>query len=101
MKVLVTGGAGFLGSHLCELLISKGDEVLCVDNLHTGSESNIADLKKNKNFKLVYSKINKKSSEISSLTIFVTLIYVRFSSNEIKFIKRKREREADDRTNFI
>ena len=46
MKVLVAGGAGFLGSHLCELLISKGDEVLCVDNLHTGSESNIADLKK-------------------------------------------------------
>jgi len=53
MKVLVTGGAGFLGSHLCELLISKGDEVLCVDNLHTGSESNIADLKKNKNFKFI------------------------------------------------
>jgi nucleoside-diphosphate-sugar epimerase len=57
MKVLVAGGAGFLGSHLCELFISKGDEVLCVDNLHTGSESNIADLKKNKNFKFINHRV--------------------------------------------
>jgi UDP-glucuronate decarboxylase len=36
MRVLVTGGAGFLGSHLCEMLIDSGHEVLCVDNLFTG-----------------------------------------------------------------
>jgi UDP-glucuronate decarboxylase len=53
MKILVTGGAGFLGSHLCELLISKGHEVLCVDNLHTGSEDNIVQLQKNENFKFI------------------------------------------------
>ncbi|VVB95777.1 GDP-L-fucose synthase [uncultured archaeon] len=41
MKVLVTGGAGFLGSHLCDLLLAKGYEVLCVDNLITGSERNL------------------------------------------------------------
>ena len=42
MKALVTGGAGFLGSHLCDLLLAKGYEVLCVDNLITGSAQNIA-----------------------------------------------------------
>lgn len=43
-KVLVTGGAGFLGSHLCERLLNQGHEVLCVDNLYTGSRENIAHL---------------------------------------------------------
>jgi nucleoside-diphosphate-sugar epimerase len=36
-RVLVTGGAGFIGSHLCERLLERGDEVLCVDNFYTGS----------------------------------------------------------------
>ncbi len=45
MKVLVTGGAGFLGSHLCDMLLAKGHEVLCVDNLITGSAQNIAHIK--------------------------------------------------------
>ncbi len=43
-RVLVTGGAGFLGSHLCDRLIARGDEVLCVDNFLTGREANIAHL---------------------------------------------------------
>lgn len=43
-KILVTGGAGFLGSHLCDRLIERGDEVLCVDNLFTGTKANIAHL---------------------------------------------------------
>lgn len=44
MRVLVTGGAGFLGSHLCDSLISRGDEVVCVDDLSSGSTANIAHL---------------------------------------------------------
>ena len=40
-KILVSGGAGFVGSHLCDLLISKGFKVVCLDNLLTGSEKNI------------------------------------------------------------
>jgi nucleoside-diphosphate-sugar epimerase len=44
MRVLVTGGAGFLGSHLCDSLISRGDEVVCVDDLSSGSRANIAHL---------------------------------------------------------
>jgi UDP-glucuronate decarboxylase len=53
MKILVTGGAGFLGSHLCEELLSTGNEVICVDNFYTGSKANIAHLLSNPNFELI------------------------------------------------
>lgn len=52
-KVLVTGGAGFLGSHLCERLIEQGDDVLCVDNYFTGSRANIAHLIGNPRFEMM------------------------------------------------
>src|ERR1039457_1935781 len=44
MRILVTGGAGFIGSHLCEVLLTRGDAVVCVDNLATGRAENIAHL---------------------------------------------------------
>jgi UDP-glucuronate decarboxylase len=52
-KVLVTGGAGFLGSHLCERLIARGDDVLCVDNFYTGTKNNIKHLIGHSNFELL------------------------------------------------
>jgi UDP-glucuronate decarboxylase len=52
-RVLVTGGAGFLGSHLCEALLERGNEVLCVDNFFTGRRSNVADLLSNPRFELL------------------------------------------------
>ncbi|RJG40777.1 SDR family oxidoreductase [Mesorhizobium sp. DCY119] len=52
-RVLVTGGAGFLGSHLCDKLLSQGHEVLCVDNFLTGRFSNIDHLRNNRNFKVL------------------------------------------------
>lgn len=52
-RILVTGGAGFLGSHLCEKLIAQGHEVLCVDNFFTGNRRNISHLLDNKNFELL------------------------------------------------
>jgi len=52
-RVLVSGGGGFLGSHLCDRLLSEGNEVLCVDNFFTGNRRNIHHLLDNKNFELL------------------------------------------------
>jgi UDP-glucuronate decarboxylase len=56
-KILVTGGAGFLGSHLCERLVNEGHHVLCVDNYFTGSKNNISQLLDNKNFEVIRQDI--------------------------------------------
>lgn len=53
MRILVTGGAGFIGSHLCERLIADGAEVICLDNFFTGRKANIEHLLANPNFELV------------------------------------------------
>ena len=52
-RVLVTGGAGFIGSHLCERLLERGDEVLCVDNFYTGTRRNVQHLLSNPLFELM------------------------------------------------
>ena len=57
-KTLVTGGAGFIGSHICDYLIDNGDEVVCVDDMSTGSIENVNHLMKNPNFKFVNIDIN-------------------------------------------
>jgi UDP-glucuronate decarboxylase len=56
-KILVTGGAGFLGSHLCERLVNEGHHVLCVDNYFTGSKKNIEHLLSNPNFEVIRQDI--------------------------------------------
>lgn len=52
-RILVTGGAGFLGSHLCDRLVARGDDVLCVDNFFTGSKQNVSHLLERPNFELM------------------------------------------------
>ncbi len=56
-SVLITGGAGFLGSHLCERLLAEGHEVLCLDNFFTGSKRNVAHLLDSENFELLRHNI--------------------------------------------
>jgi UDP-glucuronate decarboxylase len=53
MRILVTGGAGFLGSHLCDRLLSEGHEILCLDNFFTGRKQNISHLLQNSKFELI------------------------------------------------
>jgi len=59
MKVLVTGGAGFIGSHLCEAVLNKGHDVLCLDNLSTGKKKNIEHLLNDSEFKFIRHDVTK------------------------------------------
>jgi len=59
MRILVTGGAGFIGNHLCRALLSHGHEVICLDNFSSGFEDNVADLKDNERFSIVYHDVVK------------------------------------------
>ncbi len=68
-RVLVTGGAGFLGSHLIDRLIARGDEVICADNLFTGSKRNIAHLAEHPNFEFIRHDVSMP------LTVEVDEIY--------------------------
>ena len=52
-RVLVTGGAGFIGSYLCEELLNKGYDVICCDNFYTGNKDNLEKILDNKNFDLL------------------------------------------------
>ena len=69
MKILVTGGAGFLGSHLCDRLVKNGHHVLCIDNLYTGSEENISHLLGLKEFEFLNHDV------VEPVDLRVDLIY--------------------------
>ncbi|MBI5465065.1 SDR family oxidoreductase [Candidatus Gottesmanbacteria bacterium] len=76
MKCLVAGGAGFIGSHLCEALLSKGDEVFCLDNFITGSKKNIEHLENNPKFHLIeWDVIKPLDSAISHQLSAISSIY--------------------------
>ncbi|MBD5545431.1 MAG: SDR family oxidoreductase [Lachnospiraceae bacterium] len=61
-RILVTGGAGFLGSHLCERLLKEGNDVLCLDNLFTGSKDNIRHLMENPHFEFIRHDVTEPIS---------------------------------------
>ena len=60
MRTLITGGAGFIGSHLCERFLAEGHEVICLDNLITGASANIEHLTSNKRFSYIHHDISKQ-----------------------------------------
>ena len=88
--ILVTGGAGFIGSHLCKVLVDKGNKVICLDNLITGSKRNINQLLKRKNFEFINHDITEpfyrnQIDEIYNLACPASPIQYR--NNPIKTIK--------------
>lgn len=88
-KILVTGGAGFLGSHLCENLLAEGNDVLCMDNYFTGSKENIEHLLSNPYFELVRHDVTMpyfaEVDEIYNLACPASPIHYQY--NPIKTIK--------------
>jgi len=88
-KILVTGGAGFIGSHLCERLLNEGNEVLCIDNYFTGSKSNVVHLLDNPFFELVRHDVTMpyfvEVDEIYNLACPASPIHYQY--NSIKTIK--------------
>ena len=89
MRILVTGGAGFIGSHLCERLLGEGNDVICLDNFFTGSRDNIIHLMDNHRFELIRHDI------VEPLLLEVDRIYnlacpaspVHYQYNPVKTVK--------------
>jgi UDP-glucuronate decarboxylase len=88
-RILVTGGAGFLGSHLCRELLRKGNEVLCIDNFFTGHKRNVNDLLPHSSFELIRHDI------VNPIFLEVDQIYnlacpaspVHYQYNPVKTVK--------------
>ena len=88
-RILITGGAGFLGSHLCERLLSDGHEILCLDNFFTGSKQNVVHLLGHSRFELIRHDITNpiylEVDEIYNLACPASPIHYQY--NPIKTIK--------------
>lgn len=88
-RILVTGGAGFIGSHVCERLLNEGNDVICLDNYFTGSKTNIAHLMNNPYFELVRHDVTSpyyaEVDEIYNLACPASPIHYQY--NPIKTIK--------------
>ena len=66
-NILIAGGAGFIGSHLCERFLNKGENVICVDNLSTSSGKNVLKFLRQKNFRFIKADVRNRINDISDL----------------------------------
>ena len=89
MRILVTGGAGFLGSHLCEKLLARGDEVICLDNLFTGRRFNIIPLLEHSNFEFLrHDVVDPFKLEVDQIyNLACPASPVHYQHNPIKTVK--------------
>ncbi|RYZ87232.1 MAG: SDR family oxidoreductase [Proteobacteria bacterium] len=89
MNVLIAGGAGFIGSHLCETYLNQGWGVICLDNFHTGSKDNVLHLMNNPNFELVrHDIVHPYLAEVDLILNFACPASpVHYQSNPIKTMK--------------
>ncbi|MFH0955623.1 MAG: UDP-glucuronic acid decarboxylase family protein [Candidatus Falkowbacteria bacterium] len=91
MNILITGGAGFIGSHLCKKLLREGDKIICLDNLFTGSKKNIESLMTDKNFKFIEHDIiepffiDEKIDQIYNLACPASPVH--YQANAIRTVK--------------
>ena len=89
MRILVTGGAGFLGSHLCKRLLERGDEVICLDNLFTGRRRNIVPFLNNPNFEFLrHDVVDSFKAEVDHIyNLACPASPVHYQHNPIKTVK--------------
>jgi UDP-glucuronate decarboxylase len=88
-RILITGGAGFIGSHLCEKLLEEGNEIICLDNYYTGSKDNVVHLLQNNSFELIRHDITDEIRlEVDQIYNFACPASpVHYQNNPIKTIK--------------
>jgi UDP-glucuronate decarboxylase len=88
-RILITGGAGFLGSHLCERLLKEGNDIICLDNFYTGNKNNIAHLRNHKHFEIIrHDIINPIYLEVDEIyNLACPASPVHYQLNPIKTIK--------------
>lgn len=88
-RILITGGAGFIGSHLCNRLLNEGNQVICLDNFFTGSIQNVSHLRQNENFELVrHDVIDAYKAEVDEIyNLACPASPVHYQYNPIKTMK--------------
>ncbi len=92
MRILITGGAGFIGSHLCERLLNEGNEVVCLDNFFTGRKENILHLMDNHLFELIRHDVTEpillEVDQIYNLACPASPVHYQY--NPVKTVKNER-----------